>query len=105
MTDDKNKRRSSPDNIRNEPRHEPSKFLPRTYLFLEDSEQPVVGITRDESDHGFSASFDYPVPVSEGELVDVRVGSRRVWAEVVWVRDIMEKKSLVGFRFHSSKDV
>jgi len=77
--------------------------MPQTYLFLSD-DQEIVGVTREESEHGFSASFDYPLPLEEGDIVDARVGYRRIWVEVIWKRNIMEKKTIAGFRFRSERN-
>lgn len=100
------KRRKVPTNIRHEQRHKPYKYMPETFIYPEDGdEEPIEGVTREESKGGFSASFDMPFPYEEGDIVDVRVGYQRAWAEVVWTINVLDKKVLAGFRLHPKQNV
>jgi len=100
------KRRQIPSNIRRENRHSPNRYMPTTVIFPRDSdEDPIEGVTREESDHGFSASFDVAFPYEEGDIVDVRVGFQRAWAEVKWTINVMDKKTLAGFQLHPEPGV
>lgn len=95
------KRRQLPSNIRSASRHKPNTYMPETVIYPGDEDgETITGVTREESDEGFSASFDPPFPYEEGDIVDVRVGYQRTWAEIVWTMDIMDKKILAGFKLH-----
>lgn len=99
----KRKRRQFPSNIRGTDRHQPNTYMPETVIYPGDENgETITGVTREESEEGFSASFDPPFPYEEGDIVDVRVGYQRSWAKIVWTMKIMDKKILAGFKLHPS---
>ncbi|MFB6357055.1 MAG: hypothetical protein ABEJ65_11140 [bacterium] len=86
---------------REERRYGPYTYQPETIIEPDaPTEEQIHGVTRNESEHGFSATFDSPFPHEEGDVLDVRVGFRRTWAEVKWTRKVMEEKVIVGFHTH-----
>jgi hypothetical protein len=88
-----------PEDERDEERFEPDPLLPDTIINPDGpGEEKMRGITKDWSNHGFSAAFKPPFPYEEGDIIDARCGFRRARAKVVWKRSIMDKEVLVGFK-------
>lgn len=84
---------------RREKRSAPDPLLPDTVLNpAGPKEERVRGITKDWSEHGFSAAFHPSFPYEEGDVVDARCGFRRARARVAWKKTIMDKEILVGFK-------
>lgn len=103
--DQPHRKRRIPSNVRGEVRGEPHRYLPETLIYPRTKDgEPIRGITREESNSGFSATFDSPFPYDTGDIVDVRVGFRRAWAEVMWTMDVLDTKTIVGFRLHPDRN-
>lgn len=86
---------------RREERGEPYEYLPHVVVNPSgDPEVRITGFVRNESRNGFSAQFNVDFPYEPGDVLDVRVGYQRAWAQVVWVKPLMEDLCVAGFRLH-----
>lgn len=89
---------------RSEPRREPYRYLPHVVINPSgDSEERLTGFVRNESRRGFSAQFQEGFPYETGDILDVRVGYRRAWAQVAWVKPLLNDLVVAGFRLHPSE--
>lgn len=89
---------------RTEKRRGPYEYLPHVVINPSGPpEERTTGFVRNESRHGFSAQFDGVFPYENGDILDVRVGYQRAWAQVVWVKTLMSDLYVVGFRLHPSQ--
>lgn len=94
----------NPEDARGEKRREPYEYLPHVVINpSRDPEERTTGFVRDESRNGFSAQFNGEFPYEHGDILDVRVGYQRAWAQVVWVKTLMDNLYMVGFRLHPSE--
>jgi hypothetical protein len=88
------------DNRRREHRKSPYFYDPYVVINPESPPKKIVGYVRNESRNGFSAQFNRDFPYRNGDIVDVRVGYQRAWAEVVWIEKLLNDLCVVGFRMH-----
>lgn len=87
-------------NRRREYRKSPYFYDPHVVVNPETPTKKIVGYVRNESRNGFSAQFNQDFPYRTGDIVDVRVGYQRAWAEVVWIEQLLNDLFVVGFRMH-----
>lgn len=84
---------------RREAREKPYPYLPHVVI-NPDGDPRITGFVRNVSKRGFSAEFEEGFPYSAGDVLDVRVGYQRAWAQVVWVETVFDSIIVAGFELH-----
>lgn len=93
---------SSLSDQRRESRDQPYPYLPHVVIDP-DSDSRLTGFVRNVSRKGFSAEFETEFPYTVGDVLDVRVGYQRAWAEVVWKEEVFGSITVAGFELHPEK--